>query len=85
MTTNDEPWTLDHNPHIWLQHEARPMPPDENGRRWTERRLTGYGTACCSCGYTTGLVQRDQLPDIRTFIGQHTPYNRPDLKGAPRP
>lgn len=82
---SDEPWTLNHDPHIWRQHEARPGPPDKDGVRSTERRFTGLGTATCSCGYTTGLVPKEQLPDLLDFFGEHTPYERPDLAKAVRP
>ncbi|MEE4546474.1 hypothetical protein V2S66_31480 [Streptomyces sp. V4-01] len=85
MPDTEEPWKPDHNPHILLQLEARPGPPNARGIRSTERRLTGYGTACCSCGYTTGLLPRDQLPDLLTLVGEHTPYSRPDLKSGATP
>lgn len=44
---SDEPWTLNHDPHIWRQHEAR--------------------------------------PDLRDFVGEHAPYERPYLAKAVRP
>ena len=81
---SEEPWGLAHQPHILMQSEARPGPANTEGARWTERRLTGMGTALCSCGYTTGLLPREQLPEIRAFVGEHTPSGRPDLAGGER-
>lgn len=79
---SDESWTLDHRPQIIRQTETRPGPVQSDGSRWIERRLTGMGTASCSCGYTTGLVAREQLPEITAFVGEHSPSSRPELAGG---
>jgi hypothetical protein len=82
LTANEEPWIVSHDPRVWRQHEARPGPPQADGARWVERRLTGMGAASCSCGYTTGLVPRDQLPDAQQFAAEHPPYGGPDSAGG---
>ncbi|WP_031514829.1 hypothetical protein [Streptomyces sp. NRRL F-5123] len=82
MTNDDAPWTLNHQPRILIQNEARPGAPDTDGRTWTERRLTGLGVAFCDCGYTTGLVPREQLPDGLQFAREHPPFGSAALAAA---
>jgi uncharacterized ParB-like nuclease family protein len=66
-----EPWTMSHQLHVLNQIESRPGPPDEEGVRWMQRRLTGKTTAVCSCGYSSGLVDRDELPPIEELARRH--------------
>lgn len=71
MTNIEEPWALDHRLHVLNQSEVRPAPPNDKGERWVERRLTGKAIAACSCGYTTGLIDRSQLPPMKDLAAQH--------------
>jgi hypothetical protein len=67
----EEPWTMSHQLHVLNQIESRPGLPNEQGECWMERRLTGKAIACCSCGYTTGLIDRTDLPPIADLAAQH--------------
>lgn len=82
MTEHEAPWTINHQPHILIQHEARPGPPSPDGPPWTERRLTGLGVALCDCGYTTGLIPAERLPDTLQFTREHPPFGAPALAAA---
>lgn len=75
---DDQPWTLEHRPRITNQTEARPGPLQPDGHRWIECRPTGLGVASCSCGYTTGLIPREQLLDTRQLAREHPPFGRAD-------
>lgn len=66
-----EPWTMSHQLHVLNQIESRPGPPDDDGVRWMERRLTGKTIAVCPCGLNTGLVDRSELPSIEELAAQH--------------
>ena len=72
MTTALEaPWTVDHRLHVLNQIESRLGLPDDKGDRWMERRLTGKTIAVCSCGYTSGLVDRDEVPPVEELAIEH--------------
>lgn len=79
---DDRPWTRNHQPHILMQMDARSGQATADGTRWTERRLTGLGVALCDCGYTTGLIPREQLPDTAQFAAEHPPFGWPGREGA---
>ncbi|MDX3047567.1 hypothetical protein PV378_13795 [Streptomyces scabiei] len=66
-----EPWTMSHQLHVFNQVESRPGPPDDEGTRWMERRTTGKATAVCSCGYSSGLVDRGDLPPVDALAAEH--------------
>ncbi|MDX3777746.1 hypothetical protein [Streptomyces europaeiscabiei] len=67
----DEPWTLDHHLTVLNQIESLPGPPDGEGVRWVERRLTGKAIAVCPCGLNTGLIDRSDLPSVEELAAQH--------------
>jgi len=73
-TPTEAEWVLDHNPAILLQAESRGGEPNADGVRWIESRPTGLGMALCSCGYTTGLISRGQLPGPQRFADEHPPF-----------
>lgn len=56
-----EPWTLDHGVHLFAQTESRPGPLTDEGERWMERQRTGKAMVVCTCGYTSGLIDRAEL------------------------
>lgn len=58
-----EPWALDHQVHLLAQTESRPGPVTEEGERWAERRQTGKVMVVCNCGYSSGLIDPDELKD----------------------
>ncbi|WP_326729721.1 hypothetical protein [Streptomyces phaeochromogenes] len=61
-----EPWALDHHLHTLAQSEARP-----GADGWMERRPTGKVWILCPCGYSTGLVDKAELPDIEALRAEH--------------
>jgi len=71
LDTLPEPWTMDHSLHVLMQIESRPLPPNDKGERWTERRLTGKATAVCSCGYSSGLIDTSELPRVEQLAIEH--------------
>ncbi|WP_328544589.1 hypothetical protein [Streptomyces europaeiscabiei] len=66
-----EPWALDHHLTVLNQIESQPGPPDDEGVRWVERRLTGKAIAVCPCGLNTGLVDRSDLPNLQELAARH--------------
>ncbi|MBW8701875.1 hypothetical protein MBT84_19905 [Streptomyces sp. MBT84] len=71
----EQPWVMDHRLHVLVQSEARMGQPNDKGERWVERRLTGKAIAVCSCGYTSGLVDRATLPAVEELAAKHPPYS----------
>jgi hypothetical protein len=55
------PWTLDHQVHVFAQTESRPGPLTDEGERWMERQPTGKVMVVCTCGYSSGLIDRTEL------------------------
>lgn len=89
-----EPWTLDHEVHLFTQSESRPGSPDDQGRQWMERQPTGKVMALCRCGYTSGLIDRTELEaTVSGLAGEHkvtlaprrTPAYPPPPPPAPKP
>jgi hypothetical protein len=68
-----EPWTLEHRVHLFNQDEVRPGPPDSDGTRWVERRLTGKANAVCNCGWSSGWMDRDELLAMREQLKTEHP------------
>lgn len=64
-----EPWTLEHDVHLFIQNEVRPGPS-----MWLERRLAGKANVVCACGFTTGWVTRDQLPTREQLSAEHPSF-----------
>lgn len=56
-----EPWALDHPVHLFAQTESRPGTLTDEGKRWVERQRTGKAMVICTCGYTSGLIDRTDL------------------------
>lgn len=58
---SSEPWTLDHQVHVFAQTESRRGPATAEGEQWMERQQTGKVMAVCNCGYSSGLIDRTEL------------------------
>lgn len=61
VSPSSEPWTLDHDVHVFAQTESRPGPLTDEGERWKECRQTGKVMVLCRCGYGSGLIDRTEL------------------------
>lgn len=61
-------WAMDHHLQLLVQTEHRADPDPSRG---TERRHTGLAMAACSCGYTSGLLPREELPDDEALRALH--------------
>lgn len=68
-----ETWTLDHQLTVLAQTESRPGPLTDEGEQWKQSRPTGKAMAVCSCGYTSGLVDRAALPTNDDLAEHHSP------------
>lgn len=69
--TTPEPWALDHGLTLLAQTESRPGPLTGEGEQWMERQTTGKIMAVCQCGFTTGMVDKAELPDIEALKADH--------------
>lgn len=71
---DSKPWTLDHQVHAFAQTESRPGALTDEGERWIERQQTGKAMVVCTCGYTSGLIDRADLEDtVASLAAEHTP------------
>ncbi|MFE3857794.1 hypothetical protein ACFXPN_42485 [Streptomyces griseorubiginosus] len=69
-----EPWTLDHQVHLFAQTESRPGPLTDDGGRWMERQPTGKVHIVCQCGYASGLIDRTELEStVAGLAADHGP------------
>ncbi|MEU3255923.1 hypothetical protein [Streptomyces sp. NPDC006997] len=68
------PWALDHEVHAFAQTEVRRGPLTDEGERWMERRQTGKVMVVCSCGYSSGLIDRTELEStVAGLADEHSP------------
>lgn len=66
-------WALDHWLTVLAQTESRPGPLTDEDERWMERRHTGKAMAVCTCGRSSGLIDRaDQERTVAEL--QHTEH-----------
>lgn len=67
-----EPWVVDHQVHLFTQSESRLGLPTEQGERWKECQRTGKVMVVCTCGYSSGLIDRTELTStLRSLAGDH--------------
>lgn len=68
-----EGWTLDHQLHALAQTETRPGPLTDEGERWMDRQHTGKVMIVCTCGYSSGLIDRTELTSTLAGLAEeHT-------------
>ncbi|MEU5769808.1 hypothetical protein ABZ782_28225 [Streptomyces asoensis] len=68
-------WSKPHRLTIHNQIESRPGPLEEDGRAWLENRSAGMVHLLCNCGYSTGWIRRQDMPDPTTLKAEHqAPY-----------
>jgi hypothetical protein len=89
-----QPWTVDHDVHVFAQTESRPGPPTDEGEQWMECQNTGKVMVLCRCGYTSGLIDRTELEaTVSGLAAEHkvtltprrTPANPPPPPPPPPP
>lgn len=69
-----EPWTLDHDVHVFAQTESRPGPLTDEGEQWMECRQTGKVMVLCRCGYSSGLIDHTELKaTVSGLAAEHGP------------
>lgn len=72
---DSEGWVRGHRLYIHQQTEARAGQHDSTGARWQETRGTGQLNLVCNCGYSTGWVAREDLPNLDQLRSEHgMPY-----------
>lgn len=70
----DEEFELRHSPHTLAQVESCVDPGDHHA---VHRRFTGLVNYVCNCGFSSGWVPKDELPDSPDFILAHLPSDHP--------
>jgi hypothetical protein len=66
MTSTGQPWSNVHELQVFNQVEQRPT-----DSRWVETQATGQVLVLCNCGYVTGWIPRDQMPDRAELVAAH--------------
>jgi hypothetical protein len=66
MDRADRPWSNVHELRVFRQVQQRRM---DSG--WIETLPTGQALALCNCGFTTGWVDQDQMPDRAALVAEH--------------
>jgi hypothetical protein len=69
-TDSIETFELQHEPKTIWQVESCVDPGDHHA---THRRFTGLVNYLCNCGFSSGWVTKDSLPDPTDFLREHLP------------
>ncbi|MFE7966144.1 hypothetical protein ACFU0X_24430 [Streptomyces cellulosae] len=72
---DNEGWVRGHRLYVHQQTEARAGQRDTTGARWQETRGTGRLAVVCNCGYSTGWIARENMPNLDQLRSEHgAPY-----------
>jgi hypothetical protein len=64
-------WVRGHRLYVHQQTEARAGQSDATGARWQETRGTGLLHLVCNCGYSSGWILREDMPDLDQLKAEH--------------
>lgn len=64
-------WSKAHRLHIHNQIESRPGPVEDDGTSWLENRSAGLVHLVCNCGYSSGWIRRQEMPDPVQLKAEH--------------
>jgi hypothetical protein len=62
-----QPWVKPHVLQVFKQVERRP----DKGSGWMETQGTGLVHLLCNCGYSTGWISREQVPNSEELAAEH--------------
>jgi hypothetical protein len=64
-------WTAQHRLALYNQIETTAGPVTERGQQWAETRGTGRVHLLCNCGWTSGWIDRKDMPSPEQLKAEH--------------